>query len=116
MRKLSEHLGISRQGLYQRVQRYDTKLSQTKSIISFVRQTRYSQDKIGMKKLFMMFKNEQYQYSIGRDAFMDICKKHRLTHYLTVKKRYKSADVKGESLAGGAKRAVNIASECDLVQ
>lgn len=64
---------------------YDTKLSQKKSIISFVKRQRHTQDKIGMKKLFMMFKNEQYQHVIGRDAFMDICKKNKLKHHLTVK-------------------------------
>jgi hypothetical protein len=69
-----EHLRVSRQGLYQRVMRYDTKLNLEKAVIAFVRQTRHTQDKVGMKKLFMMFKNEQHQYVIGRDAFMNICK------------------------------------------
>lgn len=106
MQKLSEHLGISRQGLYQRVQRYDMNLSIEKAVIAFVKRQRHSQDKIGMRKLYHMFKNEQYQCSIGRDAFMDICKTHQLTHHLTVKKRYKSADVKGEKLAGVAPNLV----------
>ena len=77
MRKLSEHLGISRQGLYQCVQRYDTKLSLEKAVIAFVKRQRHSQDKIGMRKLYPMFRNEQYQCSIGRYAFIDICKKHQ---------------------------------------
>ena len=106
MRKISEHLGVSRQGLYRRVTRYETRLSLEKSVISFAKQTRHTQDKIGMKKLFMMFKNEQCQHAIGRDHFIKICKKHRLTHHLTVKKRYKSADIKGENLAGVAPNLV----------
>ena len=106
MQKLSEHLGISRQGLYQRVQRYETKLSLEKAVIAFVKRQRHSQDKIGMRKLYYMFKTKYPQYVIGRDGFMDICKKHRLTHYLTVKKRYKSADIKGEKLAGVAPNLV----------
>jgi len=106
MQKLSEHLGISRQGLYQRVMRYDMKLSLENAVIYFARRLRHSQDKIGMRKLFLMFKTEYPQYVIGRDGFMDMCKKHKLTHYLTVKKRYKSADVTGEKLAGVAPNLV----------
>jgi putative transposase len=106
IQKISEHLSVSRQGLYQRVMRYDARLSLEKAVVSFVRLTRHTQDKVGMKKLFMMFKNEQCQYVIGRDAFMNICKKHRLTHHLTVKKWYKSVDVKGENLAGVAPNLV----------
>ena len=86
--------------------RYEATLSQIKAVISFVKKIRYTQDKIGMRKLFMMFKTEQNQYVIGRDRFMNICKTHRLTHHLTVKKRYKSADIKGEKLAGIAENLV----------
>lgn len=59
-----------------------------------------------MKKLYQMFKNEYPQYLIGRDRFIEICKKHQLTYGLTHKKRYKSADVKGEKLAGVAPNMV----------
>jgi transposase InsO family protein len=106
MKKLSEHLGITRQGLYGRVMRYDARLSLEKAVILFVKKIRHSQDKIGMRKLFMMFKTEQNHYIIGRDGFMDICKKHELTHDLKVRKRYKSADMKGEKLAGVAENLV----------
>jgi len=106
MRKISEHLRVSRQGLYQRVMRYDTKLNLEKAVIAFVKRLRHTQDKVGMRKLFVMFKNEQCQHAIGRDHFIKICKKHQLTHHLTVKKRYKSADVKGENLAGVAPNLV----------
>ena len=44
---------------------------------------------------------------ICRDHFIAICKKHGLTYHLsTHKKRYKSADVKGEILAGIAPNLV----------
>ncbi len=59
-----------------------------------------------MRKLFFMFKSEQNHYVIGRDDFMNICKKHRLTHHLTDKKRYKSVDIKSEKLAGVAENLV----------
>lgn len=106
MQKISGHLKITRQGLYGRVMRYEAKLSLEQAVVCFVKKTRHVQNKIGMRKLFMMFKTEQKQYVIGRDGFMNICKKHRLTHHLTVKKRYKSADIKGEKLAGVAKNLV----------
>ena len=106
MQKISEHLGLSRQGLYQRVMRYDTKLSFEKAVISFVKQARHAQDKVGMRKLFLMFRIEQNQHVIGRDGFIEICKNHQLTHHLTVKKRYKSADIKGEKLVGIAPNLV----------
>ena len=48
MQKISEHLGISRQGLYGRVQRYDTKLSQTKAVIAFVKRQRHSLNTRGL--------------------------------------------------------------------
>jgi putative transposase len=102
-------MGISRQGLYARVGRYDAKLSAEKQVISFVKQVRQSQPKIGMKKLFMMFKCDQTQinqFVMGRDAFMGICKKHHLTYHLKHKKKYRSADVKGETLAGVAPNLV----------
>jgi putative transposase len=86
--------------------RYEAKLSLEKAVILFVNKTRHTQDKVGMRKLFMMFKAEHHQYVIGRDGFMNMCKKHRLTHHLTVKKRYKSADIKGEKLAGVAENLV----------
>jgi hypothetical protein len=56
--------------------RYEAKLSLEKAVILFVKKTRYAQDKIGMRKLFMMFKTEHHQYVIGRDGFMNMCKKH----------------------------------------
>ena len=59
-----------------------------------------------MKKLFFMFKNERGQCVIGRDHFIDICRKHKLTYHLRHKKRYKSADIKGEVLAGIAENMV----------
>ena len=59
-----------------------------------------------MKKLYYMFKTEQPQYLIGRDQFIEICKKHQLTYHLTHKKRYKSADVKDEKLSGIAPNMV----------
>lgn len=102
-------MGISRQGLYARVGRYDAKLSSEKQVILFVKQVRQSQPKIGMKKLFMMFKCDQTQinqFVMGRDAFMEICKKHQLTYHLKHKKKYRSADVKGETLAGVAPNLV----------
>jgi putative transposase len=104
--KLSEYLGITRQGIYKRVARYDARLSLENAVISFVRQTRHSQNKIGMKKLFMMYKYQQNQCLIGRDGFIKICKKHQLTHHLTVKKPYKSANIKGENLMGVAPNLV----------
>jgi len=64
--------------------RYDACLLRERAVICIKNKTRQAQDKIGMRKLFMMFKTEQKQYVIGRDGFMDICKKHRLTHHLTV--------------------------------
>lgn len=76
------------------------------TMISFVKRTRHRHNKIGMKKLYFMFKNEAPQWLIGRDRFMDICKKHKLTHHLQRKKRYKSADVKSEKLAGIAPNMV----------
>lgn len=109
MQEISEQMGISRQGLYARVARYNGKLSAEKQVILFVKQVRQSQPKIGMKKLFMMFKQDKKQQNqsfMGRDAFMDICKKHQLTHHLHPKKKYRSADVKGEQLAGIAPNLV----------
>ena len=58
-----------------------------------------------MKK-FYMFKNEHPQCVIGRDRFIEICKSHQLTYHLTHKKRYKSADVKGEKITGVAPNLV----------
>ena len=53
-----------------------------------------------------MFKTEHPQCIIGRDRFIEICKKHQLTYHLTHKKRYKSADIKGETRAGVAPNMV----------
>lgn len=106
MKELSEHIGLTRQGLYGRVKRYDARLSVERVIILFVKKIRNEQDRIGMRKLYVMFKASYPEYIIGRDRFMDICKKHELTHDLKVRKRYKSADIKGETLAGVADNLV----------
>lgn len=106
MRQLSEQLGISRQGLYQRKVQYEANILRHEQVISFVKRMRHSQNRIGMKKLYYMFKTEHSQYFMGRDRFIEICKKHQLTYHLTHKKRYKSADVKGENLSGVAPNMV----------
>ena len=94
-------MGVSRQGLYKRAKAYDQGLSQEKMIISFVRKTRLTQDKIGMRKLHRMFLNGHPEMAVGRDYFMKICQTYKLTYHLNCqKKRYKSADVKGEPLSG----------------
>ena len=76
-------------------------------MIKFVKRTQHRLGRIGMRKLFFMFKAEQDQYVIGRDHFMEICKKHKLTYHLKHKKHYKSEDIKGENLAGTAKNLVS---------
>ena len=43
-----------------------------------------------MKKLYYMFKTEYTQCVIGRDQFIEICKKHQLTYHLTHKKRFQT--------------------------
>ena len=106
MRALSEQLGISRQGLYQRKARYECHLSSQETVVSFVKRLRHSQNRIGMKKLHYMFKEQYPEYVIGRDRFIGICQKHQLTYHLKHKKRYKSADIKGENLAGVAPNLV----------
>lgn len=106
MQELSEQLGISRQALYGRKARYDHSIKRQDAVIAFVRRMRHSQNRIGMKKLYYMFKEQYSEYVIGRDRFIDICQKHKLTYGLTHKKRYKSADIKGEKLAGVAPNLV----------
>ena len=99
-------MGISRQGLYGRKARYEMNIERANSVIAFVRRMRHSLNRIGMKKLYYMFKEQYPEYVIGRDRFIEICQKHKLTYGLTHKKRYKSADVKGENLAGVAHNLV----------
>ncbi len=106
MQELSEQIGISRQGLYKRKVRYDMKIQRQETLIRFVKRTRHSQNRIGMKKLYRMFKVEHQEYGIGRDRFIEICQKHKLTYNLQHKKRYKSADIKGEKLSGVAPNLV----------
>lgn len=104
--QLSELSGVSRQAFYQRAGSYDYACARESAVIKFARRTQHRMGRIGMKKLFFMFRTEQNQHFIGRDHFMDICRKHKLTYHLKHKKRYKSADVKGEVLAGIAKNMV----------
>lgn len=104
--QLSELSGISRQAFYQRSDRYDYLQDVESAIISFVKRAQHRLGRIGMRKLFFMFKKEKHQYVIGRDHFIEICRKHKLTYHLKHKKRYKSADIKGEVLAGIAENMV----------
>lgn len=106
MSRLSELSGVSRQTFYKRANRYDYCISKENAVIKFVKRTQHRLGRIGMRKLFFMFKTEQDQYVVGRDHFMEICKKHKLTYHLRHKKRYKSADIKGENLEGTAKNLV----------
>jgi transposase InsO family protein len=106
MQELSEQMGITRQALYKRKVRYDMKNQRQEMVIAFAKQMRHSQNRIGMKKLYRMFKAEHQECGIGRDRFIEICQKHKLTYNLQHKKRYKSADMKGEKLSGVASNLV----------
>lgn len=107
---MSEQSGISRQAFYKRATSHKRRLWLEKQVIRFVNRVRCSQNKVGMRKLFFMFKAEHQgdnKYKLGRDNFMEICKRHKLTFHLQKrKKRYKSADIRGEKLASAAPNLV----------
>ena len=59
MQELSEQTGITRPAFYKRKAQYEQQISREEAVIAFVKRTRHCQNRIGMKKLYYMFKNDQ---------------------------------------------------------
>jgi transposase InsO family protein len=78
-------LNISRQAVYQQLDRDFDNVPDVESILALVRSIREKQPRIGARKLYSMLGEQLHNLGIGRDRFFDVLR----THQLLVKPRKK---------------------------
>jgi putative transposase len=78
-------LKISRQAVYQQLDRDFDNVPDVESILTLVRSIREKQPRIGTRKLYSMLGDQLHNLGIGRDRFFDVLR----THQLLVKLRKK---------------------------